>query len=134
MRIMGDRIKRALFILMRLYHNQAGNTLAIVAAAIFPLAALIGGGVDMSRLYLTKTRLQQACDAGALAGRRSMSGLTWTTGSGSSQDTANRFFTINFPAHKYGTNSAAVTYSASSTGAVTGSASPRVCDDAWVTF
>lgn len=64
---MGDRIKRALFILMRLYHNQAGNTLAIVAAGLLPLLGLIGGGVDMSRIYLTKTRMQQACDAGALA-------------------------------------------------------------------
>ncbi|AMK17770.1 MULTISPECIES: TadE/TadG family type IV pilus assembly protein [Sphingobium] len=120
---MGDRIKRTLFILMRLYHNQAGNTLAIVAAAIFPLAALIGGGVDISRIYLTKTRLQQACDAGALAGRRAMTGLTWTTGTGSTQETADRFFTVNFPANKYGTNSGAVIYSASETGAVTGNAS-----------
>lgn len=121
--MMGDKIRRALFILMRLYHNQAGNTLAIVAAAIFPLAALIGGGVDMSRLYLTKTRLQQACDAGALAGRRAMTGLTWTTGAGSTQETANRFFTINFPANKYGTRLATVIYSANATGAVTGNAS-----------
>ncbi len=121
---MSDRIKRALFILMRLYHNQAGNTLAIVAAAILPLIAMIGGGVDMSRLYLTKTRLQQACDAGALAGRRSMTGLTWTTdGDNSSRAIATKFFNVNFPAHKYGTNSGNVLYSASSTGAVTGNAS-----------
>src|SRR3546814_4518348 len=58
--------------LTRLLHNEAGNTLAIVAAAIFPLAGMIGGGLDMSRLYLAKTRLQQACDAGALAGRKAM--------------------------------------------------------------
>lgn len=121
---MSDKIRRALFILMRLYHNQAGNTLAIVAAAVFPLAALIGGGVDMSRLYLTKTRLQQACDAGALAGRRTMTGLTWTTvGPDSSKGTADRFFTINFPANKYGTRMATVTYSANAAGAVTGNAS-----------
>ena len=121
---MSDRIKRALVILMRLYHNQAGNTLAIVAAAILPLAAMIGGGVDISRLYLTKTRLQQACDAGALAGRRSMTGLTWTTdGDNSSRSVATKFFNINFPANRYGTNSATVNYASSSTGAVTGSAS-----------
>jgi Flp pilus assembly protein TadG len=124
---MSDRIKRALFILMRLYHNQAGNTLAIVAASIFPLVAMIGGGVDMSRLYITKTRLQQACDAGALAGRRAMTGLTWTTdGDTSSRSTAEKFFNINFPANKYGTNSAGVAYSASNTGAVTGNASAVV--------
>jgi Flp pilus assembly protein TadG len=124
---MSDRIKRALFILMRLYHNQAGNTLAIVAAAMIPLAAMIGGGVDISRLYITKTRLQQACDAGALAGRRAMTGLTWTTtGSGNTKDVAENFFKINFPANKYGTNSAGVAYSASNTGAVTGNASAVV--------
>ncbi|EZP72490.1 Flp pilus assembly protein TadG [Sphingomonas paucimobilis] len=123
---MSDRIKRTLFILMRLYHNQAGNTLAMVAAAIFPLAALVGGGVEMSRIYLTKTRLQQACDAGALAGRRSMSGITWTTGTGSSEETAEKFFNINFPAHRYGTNSSTVDYNASNTGAVTGVASAVV--------
>ncbi|WP_030540507.1 TadE/TadG family type IV pilus assembly protein [Sphingobium sp. DC-2] len=124
---MSDRIKRTLFILMRLYHNQAGNTLAMVAAAIFPLAALVGGGVEMSRIYLTKTRLQQACDAGALAGRRSMSGITWTTtGTGNSKETAEKFFNINFPAHRYGTNSSTVDYNASNTGAVTGVASAVV--------
>lgn len=47
---MANGIKRALFILMRLYHNQAGNTHMIVAASIFPLTALISGGVDISRL------------------------------------------------------------------------------------
>lgn len=123
---MSDRIKRTLFILMRLYHNQAGNTLAMVAAAAFPLVALVGGGIEMSRIYLTKTRLQQACDAGALAGRRSMSGITWTTGTGSSEDTAEKFFNINFPAHRYGTNSSTVEYTASDTGAVTGVASAVV--------
>jgi Flp pilus assembly protein TadG len=99
---MGDRIKRALFILMRLYHNQAGNTLAIVAAAVIPLAALIGGGVDMSRAYMAKARLQQACDAGALAGRRSM-----TTSSMTSADIAEaqKFFNFNFPQNTFQTDS-----------------------------
>lgn len=60
--------------LTRLRHDTAGNTIAIVAAGIIPLAGMIGGAVDMSRLYLTKTRLQQACDAGALAGRKAMGG------------------------------------------------------------
>ena len=54
----------------RLGRDQRGNTIAIVAAAIVPLLGMIGGGIDMSRLYLAKTRLQQACDAGALAGRK----------------------------------------------------------------
>ena len=55
---------------LRLLADTAGNSLVIMAAAMFPLAGLVGGGVDMSRLYLAKARLQQACDAGALAGRK----------------------------------------------------------------
>lgn len=96
---MGDRIRRALFILMRLYHNQAGNTLAIVAAAVIPLAALIGGGVDMSRAYMVRARMQQACDAAALAGRRAMTGATMTQ---SNIDEAKRFFDFNFPQKTFG--------------------------------
>ena len=76
---MSDRIKRALFILMRLYHNQAGNTLAIVAAAMIPLMGMTGAAVDFSRPYLVKMRMQQACDVGVLAGCRSMSGTTLTS-------------------------------------------------------
>lgn len=56
----------------RLLQDQAGNTLAIVAAATLPMMAIIGGGVDISRAYMTKTELQAACDAGVLAGRRAM--------------------------------------------------------------
>ena len=78
----------------RLTRDVAGNTLAIVAAAIIPLAALIGGGVDMSRAYMAQFRLQLACDAAALAGRRAM-----TTGAVDSTVRAEalRFFRFNFP-------------------------------------
>ncbi|WP_327754406.1 TadE/TadG family type IV pilus assembly protein [Sphingobium sp. SJ10-10] len=91
---MGDRIKRALFILTRLYHNQAGNTLAIVAAAMIPLAGMAGAAVDFSRAYLVKARMQQACDAGALAGRRSMSGTILTS---ADKQQALNYFNFNFP-------------------------------------
>ena len=46
---------------------------------LVPLAAMIGSGVDMSRAYMAKTRLQSACDAAALAGRRVMQNDTMTT-------------------------------------------------------
>ncbi|WP_022682672.1 TadE/TadG family type IV pilus assembly protein [Sphingobium bisphenolivorans] len=91
---MGDRFRRALFILMRLYHNQAGNTLAIVAAAMIPLVGMVGAGVDFSRTYLVKARMQQACDAGALAGRRSMSGTVLTS---ADKAEALKYFNYNFP-------------------------------------
>jgi len=49
--------------LSRLARDSRGNTLAIVGAALIPLTAMIGSGVDMSRAYMAKTRLQSACDA-----------------------------------------------------------------------
>lgn len=69
---MGKRNAYLTGFLTRLARNQAGNTIAIVAAALIPLAGMIGGGLDISRGYLARTRLQQACDAGVLAGRKVM--------------------------------------------------------------
>jgi Flp pilus assembly protein TadG len=80
--------------LMRFRKDARGNTLAMVAAAIFPMIAFIGSGMDMSRAYLVKTRMQQACDAGALAGRKAMAG---TTLSNTDKETAMNFFRFNFP-------------------------------------
>ncbi|MGJ8479750.1 pilus assembly protein TadG-related protein [Sphingobium yanoikuyae] len=96
---MGKQIKRAMTFLGRLRRNQAGNTLAMVAAAVIPLAGLIGGGVDMSRAYMVRARMQQACDAAALAGRRAM-----TTASMSANDIkeAKKFFDFNFPQQTFG--------------------------------
>ncbi|GAB5489431.1 MAG: hypothetical protein Pars2KO_30010 [Parasphingorhabdus sp.] len=73
----------------------------MAAAAMFPIAAVIGGGVDIGRAYMAKARLQQACDAGALAGRRLMSGATMST-----QDKieARKYFDFNFPEGTFGTS------------------------------
>lgn len=66
----------------------------IAALSVIPLVGLTGGAVDLSRTYLVKARLQQACDAGALAGRRSMSGTTVTD---TDKQEALRYFYFNFP-------------------------------------
>lgn len=88
--------------LRRLGRDVRGNTLAIMAAALIPLAGLVGGGVDMSRLYITKTRLQHACDAGALAGRKAMGGGIWTHTNNAPRAAAERFFDANFQTGAYG--------------------------------
>lgn len=44
--------------------------LPVAAVSMLLLAALIGSGVDLSRAYRAKNRLQSACDAAVLAGRR----------------------------------------------------------------
>ncbi len=58
--------------LRSLARDVRGNTLAMMAMFLIPLSGLVGSAVDMSRLYVVKARLQQACDAGALAGRKFM--------------------------------------------------------------
>ena len=68
----GRALKGAANFIRDLMHDQRGNAMIIAAAAIIPIMATIGGGLDISRAYLVRARLNQACDAGALAGRRVM--------------------------------------------------------------
>jgi len=91
-------------LLARLRDDTRGNTLAIVAASMIPIAGFIGSGLDMSRAYLVKTRLQQACDAGSLAARKSMSGTTLTT---ADKAEGERYFRYNFPDGTMGTTALA---------------------------
>jgi Flp pilus assembly protein TadG len=98
----GTAPRRAAGFLARLRSDARGNTIAIVGAALVPLTMIIGSGVDMSRAYMAKTRLQSACDAGALAGRRVMTNDTLTT---QVTTEANRFFNFNFPQGLYHVNS-----------------------------
>ena len=84
----------------RLRHDTKGNTLAICAAAIIPLTAIIGSALDLSVAYMARERLQNACDAGVLAGRQFMQGTTFTD---DVRDEANKFFNFNFPVGTAGT-------------------------------
>lgn len=99
---MGKQIKHPQGFLNRLLRSQSGNVMAIVAAAIIPLAALIGGGLDMSRAYMVRARLQQACDAAALAGRRAMTTSSMTD---ANKAEAKKFFDFNFPQNTFQTES-----------------------------
>lgn len=60
-------------LLARLLRDRRGNVMVLIAAAMFPLLAMIGSAVDMGRLYLVQARLQSACDAGVLAARKAVS-------------------------------------------------------------
>lgn len=122
---MGRFSEKPLGFLGRLKRNQAGNTLAMVAAALFPLLGLVGGGIDMSRLYLTKARLQQACDAGALAGRKQMGSGAWSASSNKADTVAKELFDANFTDRAYGTDARSRSFSESN-GKVTGTASAPV--------
>ncbi|AUW59121.1 pilus assembly protein TadG [Sphingobium sp. SCG-1] len=109
----------------RLRKDVRGNVIAMSAAAIFPLIGLLGGAVDMGRLYAVKTRLQSACDAGALAGRRVMGTGRWTDNSGRANQIATQTFDLNFPAGSFGSGAITRTFSEVD-GTVTGNASVPV--------
>ncbi len=112
--------------LARLLRDEAGNTIAIMAAAVVPVIGLVGGGVDMSRIYLVKTRLQAACDAGSLMGRRVMNGGNWGDNNGKANTEANNMFAANFETGAYGTTNLTRSFSETSPGVVSGTASVRV--------
>jgi Flp pilus assembly protein TadG len=92
-------------LLARLGRDPSGNTLALAAAALFPLLGLLGGGIDMGRGFLSQSRLQQACDAGVLAARKRLGTAAGVTGE-IPDDAAlagERFFNLNFRDGAYGT-------------------------------
>ncbi len=66
----------------------------MMGMAMIPIAAMIGSGLDMSRAYMTKAKLQNACDAAALATRRFMSGNAFTV---AAEAEGEKFFNFNFP-------------------------------------
>ena len=68
----------------------------MMAAALFPILALTGSAVDTARLYVVKVRLQQACDAGVLAGRKFMASSNSTTLDANASTNASTFFNNNF--------------------------------------
>lgn len=103
-----------------LLRDKTANTLAISAAALVPLMAMVGGGVDASRYYMAASRMQSACDAGALAARQAM---TTTTMSTEQRQIGLNFFDQNFNDGLFGVTGRTRNYTASSSGVVTGTAS-----------
>lgn len=81
-------------LLGRLWSDQRGNTLAMMTLALIPLVALMGSGLDMTRAYVAQNRFRQACDAGSLAGRRMLAGLTLPQ---AARDEATKYFMFDFP-------------------------------------
>ena len=119
------RTRSAKSFLQELRSNTAGNTLAMAGMALFPLTAMIGGGVDVSRIYLVQPRLQQACDAGALAGRRQMAGGNWNANNNAANTAAQNMFRANFDTNAYGSYDANTAFTENA-GTVTGTATVKL--------
>lgn len=115
---------RAVRLLAGLWRDRAGNALGIAASTIFLLIALTGSGLDLTRSYMTRTALQNACDAGVLAGRKAMSktGVYTTTETAK----ANKMFNFNFNPLPTEAKSTTFTTSANSQGSVNGVATTQM--------
>ncbi len=96
-------------VLGRLLRDQSGNALAMMAASVLPIIGVIGGAVDIGRMYAVKTRLQAACDAGVVAGRRVMGTGKWT-GNTAAQTAATSMFNLNFENGLYGSKNLTKTF------------------------
>lgn len=107
----------------RLARDQRGNALIITAAAIVPVIGIVGSGVDIGRAYMTELRLQQACDAGVLAGRRAMAAGTY---SDAAKAEANKMFNFNMPAGIYGSKEISFSSQAAGKADVTGTATAKL--------
>ncbi|QIG79907.1 TadE/TadG family type IV pilus assembly protein [Stakelama tenebrarum] len=107
--------------LAALARDVRANTMAIMGLALIPLAGMVGGGIDISRMYIVKTRLQHACDAGALAGRKAMGAGTWSANNFAAREAAEEFFEANITTSPYGASSVEKEFTESG-GKVTGAA------------
>lgn len=93
--------------------NVAGNVLPLAAVGTLILAGLVGGGVDMARAYKADRRLQAACDAGALAGRRAVTTNGFDTAAHAQAD---QYFNANYDSAAEGTADANFTASSQDNG------------------
>jgi hypothetical protein len=114
-----DKHERKSF-LRSLLHDKTANTIVISAVALVPLMAMVGGGVDASRYYMTASRMQAACDAGALAARRAMTTDEFTA---EHRDIGLAFYDQNFSEGMFGIEEAVRDYTSDGQGVVTGTAS-----------
>lgn len=104
----------------RLLRDRGGNALMLTAGALIPVVGFVGSAVDIGRAYMTQLRLQQACDAGVLAGRRAMAAGTY---SDTAKAEANKMFNFNMPANIYGSRDVAFSSQAQGSADVVGTAS-----------
>jgi Flp pilus assembly protein TadG len=115
-------------LLSRLARDTAGNVMLMLAGMMVLLASFCGCAVDAARLYVVNSRLQQACDAGALAGRRAMidTSTTNTILDATATAQAQTFFANNFRAGWFGTTNVTFTPSKTSDAQVAAAASVAV--------
>lgn len=110
--------------LKALIRDRVGNILPLTAMSVFVLTALFGSAVDLSRVYHAQNRLQSACDAGVLAGRRAETTNGFDTVASTAAQT---YFKANFDQTQQGASSTVLVTSTPDSGnTVNGSATTTV--------
>lgn len=110
-------------LLARLGRDATGNVFAMTAAAVVPMIGVVGGAIDASRMYMTRSRLQAACDSAVLSGRKAMTTLTLGD---AEKAQARAMFNFNFQDSDFGTTGTLFTPTGESNGRVNGAASTSV--------
>ena len=83
--------------------NQKGMAVIMTAMTMLVSIPLVGLAVDVAVLYMIRGKLQQAADAGALAGARALAnGANTSAQASSAQAEATKFFNANLPAGYWG--------------------------------
>lgn len=86
-------MRKIMRILEGIRRDTAGNILPIAAVGAVVASIIVGSAVDLSRAYRVKNQLQAACDAGVLAGRRTVLTNGFDT---PAKDAAEDYFETNF--------------------------------------
>src|SRR3546814_5617390 len=95
-------MQRARRFLARFLWETDGNILPMAAMGMIVAAIIVGSAVDLSRAYRAKSRLQAACDAAVLAGRRT---VTTKGFDAAAEDAADDYFATNFYDDRFQTRS-----------------------------
>ena len=106
-----------------LLRDNRGNAMFLTAAALVPVVGMVGSGIDIGRAYMAQLRLQQACDAGVLAGRRAMAAGTYSE---TAEAEANKMFNFNMPTDIYGSKDVTFSSEAQGTADVVGTATAKL--------
>jgi Flp pilus assembly protein TadG len=80
--------------LQQLMKDRSGSVLVLVALSLIILVTLVGSGYDLARQQLVRQKIQQSCDAAALAA----ASLPTSASSSDRQTEATLYFALNFPA------------------------------------
>ncbi|NBX02461.1 MAG: VWA domain-containing protein [Alphaproteobacteria bacterium] len=91
--------------LKKLFHNERGSVMPMVGVALFSLLGAVGAAVDMGRVQIVQSRMQNALDSAGLAAAS-------VVNTSDINSETNKYFYANFPSGYMGTQVKHLTVSA----------------------